>query len=335
MAPQDKKRTPKKLNYPKRGNLLSMGDPLYRDRLASSGFERPALTDAEIEEDLAAMSGAGQKHAAEETDAKMADKSPSHGNNGDIDDTASDSGSTSLFVSELPTGTKKRSFTSLPDPYFVSCTTPTNSPDNNLTATNTTQPITASSSNNGTNSSTTPPTLNPPNTIPPVARGYAHELKKALSTHRAAAIITPRKRAPEHDPENYEIKRMRVEESMAWADIARILNDRRIANGQTPSLTEAAVYGRFVRNGPRIAAAHGEDFNPSDYMKLRNVKTMPEGETPPAGEAERFSAGQDAFLIEAHHEVQQGFWEAVADRLFEKSGKRFTAQQCAKRYQHL
>jgi len=172
---------------------------------------------------------------------------------------------------------------------------------------------------------------------PGVPTNYAHELKKALTQHHPANIagaIAPRKRAPEYDPENYEIKRMRVEESRSWGDIARMLNDRRIANGQTPSLTEAAVYGRFVRNGPRIAAAHGEDFNPSDYMHLRNVKASLEA-APPKAPVEKFSAQHDALLVEAHHEVQQGFWDAVADRLQEKSGKKFTPEQCAKRYQQL
>ena len=41
-----------------------------------------------------------------------------------------------------------------------------------------------------------------------------------------------RKRMPEHDPENHEILRMRTEEKMAWADIAKVLNDKRTAMGK-------------------------------------------------------------------------------------------------------
>jgi len=59
----------------------------------------------------------------------------------------------------------------------------------------------------------------------------AHELKLQLKDGLHIFNGGSRKRLPEHDPENYEIKRMRTEESMSWGDIARILNERRIAAG--------------------------------------------------------------------------------------------------------
>jgi hypothetical protein len=57
-----------------------------------------------------------------------------------------------------------------------------------------------------------------------------------------------RKRMPEHDPENHEILRMRTEERMAWADIAKLLNDKRTAMGKasfleyTPSLQHFSTF---------------------------------------------------------------------------------------------
>ncbi|KAF2101327.1 hypothetical protein NA57DRAFT_19805, partial [Rhizodiscina lignyota] len=89
---------------------------------------------------------------------------------------------------------------------------------------------------------------------------------------------------PEHDPENIEIKNMRQYEHLSWTEICRILNDERVRNGQIPDLSEAAVYSRFVRNAPRIAAQQGDDgFDPKDYMHLKNTGTRDNGYGPGAG----------------------------------------------------
>lgn len=37
---------------------------------------------------------------------------------------------------------------------------------------------------------------------------------------------------PEHDPENHQIMRLRVDERLAWADIAQVLNEERISKGK-------------------------------------------------------------------------------------------------------
>lgn len=101
--------------------------------------------------------------------------------------------------------------------------------------------------------------------------------------------------------------------------------------GKTPSLTEAAVYGRFVRNGPRIAQANGEDFNPSDYMHLKNTKTVERQVVAHP----KFTGPQDEGLVRAYAEIQGQFWEEVAIRLDELCGVRFSAEACAKRYHQI
>ncbi|KAF2279174.1 uncharacterized protein EI97DRAFT_481287 [Westerdykella ornata] len=86
-----------------------------------------------------------------------------------------------------------------------------------------------------------------------------------------------RGKSVERDPENHMIKDLRINGSYTWTAIANILNERRIAEGMPPTCTAASVYGRFVRNAPRIAQSLEGDynFNPSDYMHLRRPQNYP------------------------------------------------------------
>jgi hypothetical protein len=142
---------------------------------------------------------------------------------------------------------------------------------------------------------------------------------------------TVRRRNPvEQDPENHEIKRLRQEERLSWNAIANILNVERIKHGGEPTHTDASVYSRFVRNGPRIAQMQGETLNPKEWMHLKDEKAAKEGS---GGRRRTKWEEQDkVFLVEAFGEVQQGFWEMVAQALEEKSGKKFEAKECAEMY---
>jgi len=60
----------------------------------------------------------------------------------------------------------------------------------------------------------------------------AHEMKAGLGHLPFLPNAGHRKRMPEHDPENHEIMRLRVEERMGWADIAEALNEDRISQGK-------------------------------------------------------------------------------------------------------
>jgi hypothetical protein len=81
----------------------------------------------------------------------------------------------------------------------------------------------------------------------PLHRSRAHEMKTALGALPFLPNAGNRKRMPEHDPENHEILRMRTEERMAWADIAKILNDKRTAMGKASFLeyTLSLQYSMF------------------------------------------------------------------------------------------
>jgi hypothetical protein len=139
--------------------------------------------------------------------------------------------------------------------------------------------------------------------------------------------MNSKKRLPENDPENYEIKRMRVEERMPWGAIADTLNKARIESGGNPTYTDAAVYGRFVRNAPRIAQVQGEYLNPKDYVHLKNEKKC-EASTKVA----KWSEAQEVLLVESFAEAQNLFWKSVSDILEAKSGKTFSPEDCATRY---
>ncbi|KAF1949025.1 hypothetical protein CC80DRAFT_485141 [Byssothecium circinans] len=79
-----------------------------------------------------------------------------------------------------------------------------------------------------------------------------------------------RRKHVEDDPDNQLIHHMRVQYHKSWGTITKALNGKCLKAGEAERWTEAAVYGRFVRNGERIAGALGEiGFNPRDYMHLK------------------------------------------------------------------
>ncbi|KAF2266000.1 hypothetical protein CC78DRAFT_598179 [Lojkania enalia] len=112
----------------------------------------------------------------------------------------------------------------------------------------------------------------PANTI-----GYARARKaeiedKSTTVSKSASYRTK----VEQDPENRKIKELRCEHNMNWGAIANYLNEKRVERGDPPTMTQPAVYSRFVRNAPRIAAADGEaGFDPKDYMHLKHPRHYP------------------------------------------------------------
>jgi hypothetical protein len=118
---------------------------------------------------------------------------------------------------------------------------------------------------------------------------------------------------------------------MAWSDIARALNEKRARAGRPATLTEAAVYGRFVRNGKRIAEATGEAFNPSDYMHLKHPK--PAAKNVRSAEATpKFSEEMDELLVRAVDTTTKRFWRHVADELQVTGGMYFSEAVLQKRF---
>lgn len=170
-----------------------------------------------------------------------------------------------------------------------------------------------------------------PPALPALLASRAHKLKQKLSMPPGTPGVSTRKKLPEHDPENHDIKHMRQVQHMAWSDIARALNEKRARAGRPATLTEAAVYGRFVRNGKRIAEATGEAFNPSDYMHLKHPR--PAGKNVRSAEpTPKFSEEMDELLVRAVDTTTKRFWKHVADELQVTGGMYFSEAVLQKRF---
>ncbi|KAF2193095.1 hypothetical protein K469DRAFT_552326 [Zopfia rhizophila CBS 207.26] len=206
------------------------------------------------------------------------------------------------------------------------------------------------------------------------ARALKAKLETSGTALKSAKKSVSRKKV-EEDPENHIIKTLRTEHQMEWGAIANYLNEERIKRGEPPSMTQPAVYSRFVRNAPRIARANGEvGFDPKDYMYIRhphhypfaaggNISPFQAGPTPrreTPDPAESFSVRRDFvtgnvrkksklatdcseletavksnLLVEAVQTVDRNFWTFVADELERTSGKMYDPKALESRYKSL
>ncbi|KAF2658174.1 hypothetical protein K491DRAFT_593447 [Lophiostoma macrostomum CBS 122681] len=183
------------------------------------------------------------------------------------------------------------------------------------------------------------------------ARTTKSPLETVLGTSKKTA--GPRKRV-EDDPENIEIMRLRCENRMTWLAIANHLNAQRALHGLPNTLTEPAVYSRFVRNSPRIAIANGEvGFDPKDFMHLRHPHYYPNQRLETGGHAsipkdiknnyrprmgkidenaalkeceELQSRERTEMLLRAAGRVEREFWGYVADELERECGTLYHAK---------
>ncbi|KAL9057112.1 MAG: hypothetical protein Q9162_002546 [Coniocarpon cinnabarinum] len=77
--------------------------------------------------------------------------------------------------------------------------------------------------------------------------------------------------AKTNDEINFLIARLRVYEGWDWSQIAKKCNDAKPTTNGAKRLTDAAVYGRFKRNGSRLFVEHGlPPFDPSLYMHVKH-----------------------------------------------------------------
>ncbi|KAF2010370.1 hypothetical protein BU24DRAFT_413966 [Aaosphaeria arxii CBS 175.79] len=164
----------------------------------------------------------------------------------------------------------------------------------------------------------TTPNTPPTSLIEPVL-AHARALKAHLSTntplqHLSAHPSPPSsRRKVEDDPENIIIKDLRQNHHMSWGGIANYLNARRLERGEPQSMTQPAVYSRFVRNAPKIAMAGGEGgFDVKDYMHLRHASEYPvragggRKRKRKAGEGEEGDGGEDGDVDGEGGEKWQG-----------------------------
>jgi len=135
----------------------------------------------------------------------------------------------------------------------------------------------------------------------------------------------------EQDSENHLIMKLRTEENHSWAAITEVLNKERIKAGGDPNWTQAAVYSRFTRNGPGVAELQGNaSFEGKENMHMKTDRKKP-------GRARTTalpSLGRQSqlHLLQAYEEAREDFWSKVAEKMWEKTGRQWTAEECAQFY---
>lgn len=204
-----------------------------------------------------------------------------------------------------------------------------------------------------------PPT--PPVPVPALkatpsrARQLKHKLDSAGKLRDVpgptSASAYRKRTLPEHDPENQTIKTLRQDNKMSWTQIAAVLNKRRITRGEEPSMTEAAVYGRFVRNAPRIAAMKGEaGFDKDNYMFLKtHANPTSFGDLVRSGRGGGASSNGDGgnsmrrrpiqwteeleeALVLSVQRTKADLWTYVVSRMRVNYGIELTTEECAKKF---
>lgn len=168
------------------------------------------------------------------------------------------------------------------------------------------------------------------------------------------------KRKPADDPENRQIKYLHTVGRLDWPEIVVEMNKQRLAKGQEASFTEAAVYGRFKRNAPKIARLEGDtNFDVADWMYMRKRKNTP-GLQIRGGRIAQFPAAlqnrntglgiapgddslnnppttaatdEDEILIRSLYEViSEDIWESVASKVHAVNGKPTSGKACEKHF---
>ncbi|KAL9100592.1 MAG: hypothetical protein Q9163_004051 [Psora crenata] len=169
------------------------------------------------------------------------------------------------------------------------------------------------------------------NSPAPVTNRSASQLKRSYSEAQGRAA-SGKRLTGENDPENREILRLRQDEQREFDDIANILNRKRVKNGIPPNLTANAIYSRYKRNGPLIAASDGKEFKPTELDKKSNGSSISfKKATPIVG----FNPREDELLVRAVADVEAKKWELVAARLEEIGGKKHDPEMCALRFNRL
>ena len=180
-----------------------------------------------------------------------------------------------------------------------------------------------------TSGPSTPPTPVPLRTTVPMRS--ASQLKRSFSELQGRAA-SGKRLTGENDPENREILRLRQEENKEFDDIAQILNKKRVKTGTPPVLTANAIYSRYKRNGPLIAASAGKEFVPTALDKKSNGASINfKKATPIVG----FNPQEDEFLVNAVADVEARKWELVSARIEELGGNKHDPDMCALRFNRL
>lgn len=159
--------------------------------------------------------------------------------------------------------------------------------------------------------------------------GSAADLKRQYSQILGKGA-NGRRLTGDRDPENAEIMRLRQEHDMDFDAIARVLNEERLKKGLVSDLTANAVFSRYKRNAPLIAAANGTTFaataKDNRYAKIKFARVKP---------ITGFDEREDALLVQAHKDVRDGFWTYVSARIVQLGGDSHAPELCARRFQYV
>ena len=158
----------------------------------------------------------------------------------------------------------------------------------------------------------------------------ASQLKRRLQATAGYLAPSIKRAKGDHDPENHEVFKMR-QNNMRFEDIAKKINQMRVEAGGIPNLTANAIYGRYKRNAPLIAAACGEGFKQSRLDQTQGTLA----DYAKDHEAYGFNPEDDALLVQACNDVKTSFWLFVSHRMLELTGKHHEPKDCASRYAYL
>lgn len=158
----------------------------------------------------------------------------------------------------------------------------------------------------------------------------AGELKRQLSSVTGINHGNNKKLKGESDPENQKIYTLRQTENMTFDEIAEIITSDRISAGKEGSVTSAAVYNRYKRNGPLIAMYRGESFKPC--LLDEEHGTMREFQRAEQAAPTGFDKEEDKLLVRAVTEIKQDYWKLVSERLEALGGRQHTYKDCAERF---
>ena len=139
----------------------------------------------------------------------------------------------------------------------------------------------------------------------------------------------------EADPENREIMRLRQVENLEFDEIARLINKKRAKLHMSATLTANAIYSRYKRNAPLIAAADGKRFSPATRDRKANGTGINFKPAVPAFEIEGFDPKEDEILVRAVKDVEDQHWNIVAARIVELGGKHHEPEMCSMRYRNI
>ncbi|EDN96970.1 predicted protein [Sclerotinia sclerotiorum 1980 UF-70] len=134
-----------------------------------------------------------------------------------------------------------------------------------------------------------------------------------------------------NDPENVAIVNMKENEGKSFAEIAELLNAKRVSAGKKPGLTVCGVNGRYNRTAPILFATQGLKFVPLSERRKASGAAKHGSSTSKAG----WTAEAEDRLVDIVKQVEAEKWTNVARKLnldLYNGQVVHDATACAKRY---